>query len=276
MRIAVLMACHNRRGKTLACLGSLHAQALPAGVTLETWLVDDASTDGTAQAVVDAYPDVRLLRGDGSLYWCGGMRLAWPQAARTEPDSYLWLNDDVVLEPDAVQRLVNTGASVAAVRGVPVVVVGACRDPDTGAISYGGMRRPGRHPARLQRMEPGIDPLPCDTFEGNVVLVSADAFRLVGGMRAFSHAIADTDYGYRAWKAGCAVYMAPGVCASCAANRGGPVWRQADLPLRTRWRAILGPKGLPPSDWFRFLRAHAGWRWPFYWAAPYVRVLLGA
>ena len=79
IRIAAVMAVHNRRALTLACLDSLRTQQLP-GATLDVFVLDDASTDGTAEAVTQHHPDVRLLRGDGHLYYNGGMRRALDQA----------------------------------------------------------------------------------------------------------------------------------------------------------------------------------------------------
>ncbi len=96
MRISVLMTCHNRREKTVACLESLMRQEPVEGLELTVWLVDDGSTDGTAEAVQRVVPGIRLMTGSGSLFWCGGMRAAWAAAAGTQPEAYLWLNDDVI------------------------------------------------------------------------------------------------------------------------------------------------------------------------------------
>ena len=93
LRIAAVMAVHNRRDLTLACLDSLRAQQL-AGDTLDVFVLDDASTDGTAAAVLERHPDVRLLRGNGQLYWNGGMRRAFGEAMAADYDYYLWMNDD--------------------------------------------------------------------------------------------------------------------------------------------------------------------------------------
>ena len=102
LRIAAVMAVHNRRDLTLACLDSLRAQQL-AGGTLDVFVLDDASTDGTAAAVLERHPDVRLLRGDGQLYWNGGMRRAFGEAMAGDYDYYLWMNDDTELD-DGVRR----------------------------------------------------------------------------------------------------------------------------------------------------------------------------
>ena len=102
MRIAVVMTVFNRRAMTLACLEALRTQQVPDG-TVDVFVVDDGSTDGTAQAVVQHHPDVRLLHGDGQLYWNGGMRLALAEAMEGDYDYYLWINDDTRLDDDGVR-----------------------------------------------------------------------------------------------------------------------------------------------------------------------------
>ena len=42
-------------------------------VKLQVYLVDAGSNDGTAEAIEDQYPDIRLIRRDNTLFWCGGM-----------------------------------------------------------------------------------------------------------------------------------------------------------------------------------------------------------
>ena len=69
--IAVLMTCHNRKDKTLASIDSLFQQKMPADFRLEVYLVDDASTDGTAEAVTQKYPEVKVVEGNGSLFLNG-------------------------------------------------------------------------------------------------------------------------------------------------------------------------------------------------------------
>ena len=75
MKVIALATCHNRREKTLRALASLREQVLPDGTALQVCLVDDGSTDGTGAAVAEQFPEVKLLQGDGQLFWAGGMRL---------------------------------------------------------------------------------------------------------------------------------------------------------------------------------------------------------
>src|SRR5215203_4845952 len=112
-RVAALITCHNRREKTLLCLSALFDQDMLSKTTLEVYLVDDGSTDGTAEAVQAAYPEVKVWRGDGSLFWNGGMRLAFAEAMKVGYDYYLWLNDDTLLDDHAISSLLTTYRRVA-------------------------------------------------------------------------------------------------------------------------------------------------------------------
>ena len=134
--IAVLITCFNRRETTLRCLRSLAEQELPNGYALRVVLVDDGSSDGTADAVRREFPHAKVLEGDGSLYWVGGTLMAWNDARPA--DFYMWLNDDVQLRAGAVRTLINvheTSGDRAA------ITVGATCDPDAGKTCTGGMHR---------------------------------------------------------------------------------------------------------------------------------------
>lgn len=271
--VVTLMTCHNRREKTAGCLRSLRGQGGP-GVSLRVVLTDDGSTDGTARAAQEVWPGIRVVRGDGSLFWARGMAVA--EAAAPACDFFLWLNDDVVLDADAVSRLLTTYRELAEAHQ-EVIVVGAVRDPSTGAVTYSGVRRTSRlHPMRFTPVVPGDTPVPADTMHGNVVLVPRQVVERVGPIDgSFAHGMADFDYGLRAGALGVRIRVAPGTMGTCARN---PAAAHADpaLPLRVRWKLIRSPKGLPPGSWGRFTRRHAGPMWPVYWLLPYARLLLGA
>jgi GT2 family glycosyltransferase len=274
--IAVLLTCHNRKAKTLACLQNLFEQALPASILIRIYLVDDGSTDGTSESVRAAYPDVAIIPSDGTLFWSGGMRVAWQHATRIEPDFYLWINDDTCLRLGCLATLFATWKESAVTGREDCIVVASCCDPVTGEHTYGGQLVRGAHPARTTAILP--DPRhvkSCDTFEGNCVLVPKAAFKTLGILTRFQHAGSDTDYGLRATRSGVRLVVAPGYLAECSLNPPEDSWQCRDLPRRARWRKLVGRKGLPPQDWWRFLWAHAGVRALLYWPVPYVRVLIG-
>ena len=97
LKIAVLIVCHNRKEKTIKCLQKLYSQKNIENIKFKVFLVDDGSSDGTEHAISQSFPDVVIIKGNGNLFWAGGMRIAWNSAKKKQYDYYLWLNDDVFL-----------------------------------------------------------------------------------------------------------------------------------------------------------------------------------
>lgn len=266
MRIAVLLACHNRREKTLRCLTCLRDQVLGAEHDVVSFLVDDGSTDGTSEAVRARFPGVRLIRGDGSLFWNQGMRRAWEEAAREDFDAYLWLNDDTDLYPHALETLLETADLQRRQTGREGIVVASVREPRDGSVSFGAMDDRGQLP-------PVERPVPVRAFNGNCVLVTRGAFRALGNLSAaFRHSFGDVDYGLRAQRQGVPAWVAPGFLAECPGNPP-PSWQNPAVPLRQRWRAVHGPKGCPPAEAAVLFRLSYPLTWPLYLMRLYLRVL---
>lgn len=259
-RIAIAMACFNRRDGTLRCLESLYAQQNDA-IALAVHLLDDASSDGTAAAVSAAFPQTNVLGGTGHLFWGGGMRQAMAAATEKPLDFVLWLNDDVTLAPNALSNVLDAHRLAKADHGDgPHVIVGATADPATGAITYSGFRRRNTwHPAQLKRIAPIPGQLtPCDTMNGNCVLIPAELVRRIGLLdAAFPHQLGDIDYGYRARAAGASLWIAPDPIGTCAANPNNRPWLKPPT-IGARLAVLNSPRGLPFRAWITFLWRHAG------------------
>jgi GT2 family glycosyltransferase len=105
--IAVLLTCFNRKDKTIACLKSLlltienYNHNATDKLNLSIFLTDDACTDGTAKAAKEICQeeDIHIIKGNGNLYWAGGMRMAWNEALKHKQtwNFFLLLNDDTTL-----------------------------------------------------------------------------------------------------------------------------------------------------------------------------------
>jgi GT2 family glycosyltransferase len=266
MQIAVLLTCHNRRAKTISCLDALSAQCLPRHTELTIYLVDDGCTDGTAKAVVQRFPEVRIIPGDGNLYWSGGMRLAWCSAIEAaDYDAYLWLNDDVKLFPEAVAGLVTSWQNAAAA-GRPGIIVGSMCDPDSGRPAYGGY-------SRDKIIEPSYEMQTCDRINGNVLLVPREVFTVVGNLSPdFSHLYGDIDYGFRARKAGFELWVAPRFLGQCRRNPCPP-WADPSVPFSRRWRNLHSPTVYPLRENYVFSTRHYKWRGLIKILKLYLRVL---
>lgn len=276
--VAVILTCFNRRAKTLACIDAVLAQAARDDMSLDFFITDDASEDGTADALIDKRERIRLLKGSGSLFWNGGMRLAWADAMNGNYDFFLWLNDDTFLYPHALRQLFDTYHSVARSDGAAAIVVGST-DDGTGQTSYGGeWQRSGLRPLTLARVAPRETAQRCDTFNGNCVLISRAAVDVLGNLDpGFIHAMGDTDYGLRAKRAGIPMWVMPGYAGRCV-NDGDIAGGYGDwsLPLKVRLAKAMGPKALPWRPWRLLCQRHAGWLWPVYWGWPYVKIVATA
>jgi GT2 family glycosyltransferase len=272
--IAVLMTCHNRREKTLACLTALYRNTLPTGCTLTVFLVDDGSRDGTSEAVLDNYPDVNIIRGDGNLYWCGGMRAAFNAALNQRFDAYLLLNDDTMLFSTALNCLLDSYKYALTMEARPSMVVGSVVDPVTAALTYGGrISRGWMQPLYYDFVPPVSSPITCDTANANCLLVPSNIVEAIGNLDAvFTHGKADYDYGLRAKRKGFKTFVANAVVGECSDNPAEDPSKFNKLSLKQKWRYLTSPKQYPLYEWLIFTWRHAGVFWPFHWLRPYRRL----
>lgn len=278
MRVAVLMTCHNRREKTVAALRALGDCEVPGDLRLDVFLVDDGSTDGTKEEVKAHFSEVRVIQGNGSLYWNRGMHLAFATALADAYDGYIWLNDDTVLYRDAIKKVWAVASSLAGEKGREFILVGSTRDPVSHDLTYGGVVGDGSVlPFRYGLVVPAEAGLvSCDTMNGNFVYVPASAAERVGNLDpVFEHAMGDTDYGLRAGRLGVRLYVVPGYVGECGKNALAGGFRDRSLPISVRWRRIQQPKGLPFRSWLHFTRRHGGVLWPLYFVWPYLKVVMG-
>lgn len=277
LRVCILLTCFNRKEKTLACFAAIQANLQSSNMDLTAVVVDDGSTDGTAEAVCAKYPWAQVERTVGNLYWCRGMHDAFQIATRSSPDFYVWLNDDTILQTDALTRLVAIEQSLRAASSKPVLVVGSTVDHTTGEVTYGGsIRLSSLKRMRFARIQPTDAAQRCDAMNGNLVLVSKEAAELVGNLDpVFEHAMGDTDYALRANKLGVTVWLAPGIYGTCSNNDVAGTYMDSGIPLRRRWALMMHRKGLPWRSWLALTRRHAGPAWPIYFFWPYLSLVLG-
>ncbi len=256
MRIAVLLTTFNRKEKTIACLQCLEEQVLNGDVKLDLFLTDDASSDGTTDAVKARFPDAHVFHGDGSLFWAGGTRNSWEKALVTRPDFYLLLNDDTLLYPDALDRLLRNNSETAAKYGTDVISIGSTKDKASGQLSYGGRKLFSKRKLASYQVHSDTEAMECDLGNANIMLIPKNIVERIGILsKAFVHGIADFEYTMRSNRAGFKALVAPGIYGYCTRDHGKN-WRSSDTRLKDRIKYLYSPKGLAYKQYLYFIRTY--------------------
>lgn len=98
--VSILVVSFNTRDLTLACLRSVYEQT--AAENFELIVVDNASSDGSADAIAMEFPGVRLIRSPENLGFAQGNNVA---AEHAVGEYLLLLNPDTVVLDRAIDRL---------------------------------------------------------------------------------------------------------------------------------------------------------------------------
>jgi len=105
MKVSVVIPTYNLKDILLECLESVFGQDYP---DLEVIVVDNASVDGTADAVAEKYPQVNLIRNSENLGVTGGANTGVEEAT----GDYVWMVDhDNILEPNMLSEMVKLAES---------------------------------------------------------------------------------------------------------------------------------------------------------------------
>ncbi len=188
-----------------ACLDSLRRQTLAHDVVV----VDNASTDGTADLLRRDHPEVRTVRCARNTGFAGGVQAG---LEATDAQFVALLNNDAVADPGWLAALVEEAEAHPEAAAVTSRMYLAGREPpvlnNTGVIllptGYGADRDLGADEAT--RADAGE----VFGFSGGAALLRADAVRAVGGfpVPVFLY-YEDTDTSWRLRAAGWTIRYAP-------------------------------------------------------------------
>jgi GT2 family glycosyltransferase len=195
---------------TRACLDCLRGQDYPQ---VRTVVIDDGSTDDTAEVLVREYPEVTVLRGAGNLWWTGAISLGVEHVLRIagSADYIVTQNNDTLFAANWISTLVDLSR-----RHGGALVGSILRDwDDRRTLLSIGPVIDWRHATvmdlkqllgdaaaeQLCRSE-AIERI--DALPGRGTLIPAQVFRQIGGYRRriLPHYIADYEFAVRAKAAG--------------------------------------------------------------------------
>lgn len=246
--IAVLITCFNRKDKTLSCLKDIYGQVGIDEVSLDIYVVDGGSKDGTAEAVSIAYPQVNIAVCNG-LYWAGGMRAAWKNARQHKEYDYYWLlNDDTHLYPVCLSELLKADVYSIKTYGKQGIYVGSTCDIKTKKLTYGGIGN-GKW-----IVPDGKIYHECNLGNANIMMVSKQVYDTIGGFSSdYTHGIADYDYTLRACEAKMPVLLLPVYGGECE-NDHKTTWALPKSTLKQRIGYLYSPKGLAYKEYMIYIK----------------------
>lgn len=202
----IITAVHNRYDITKLFVDNLKKQNNQAFTLV---LVDDGSTDGTADMVIEALPHSIILKGDGNLWWGGALHKAYKYLSNgivKDTDNILICNDDIEFDKsfldDGIEKISENNHCLILSKAVDRI--------DGSLVSKACKRNPIT-----------ADMIPIDFGQkGNcgstrAAFMSGKAYVNIGGMHPIllPHYCSDVEYVMRAARKGypCVTYERP-VC----------------------------------------------------------------
>ena len=254
-RVSIVIVSWNALPLLQQCLPSVVATAYP---NLEIVLADNASTDGSAEWVRDAFPEVKIVRHPENWLFCRGNNAAIPH---TTGKYVMLLNNDVEVPPDWLGPLVRTMENepdVAAAQ--PKLLQYDDRDCFEYAGAAGGHLDALGYPFTRGRIFDTMEP---DTGQyddarnifwatGAAILLRRSALDEVGLLdERFEMHMEEIDLCWRLQRAGYRIRVEP---ESTAYHIGGgslPQGSPRKAYYNFRNSLLMLYKNLPPAEWRR-------------------------
>src|SRR5436309_8904348 len=110
--VYVAIVNYNGWSDTVECLSSLAKSTFNDFTTI---VVDNASKDGSAQRIREEFPDVEVLELDRNVGYAGGCNRVIQRALDFGASYCLVLNNDIIVDPNAIGFLVESNGARASV-----------------------------------------------------------------------------------------------------------------------------------------------------------------
>lgn len=254
--LSIIIVSYNVREELARCVDAVAPLCQDGAADL--WIVDNASSDGSADCIADHWPHARLIRNPRN----AGFAAAVNQGLAASNGTYaLLLNPDVVVTPDTLPAMLTFMAEYP---GCGIAAAQLLNADGSAQASVHAFPTPGRWIAeslfwnRMMRPVRRFDrPAPVDAVPGACLMARRRMIAEIGMLdeRFFLYA-EDVDWCLRARRAGWSVYLVPEALAThrlAQSSRDRPdagfVWlyRSRDLYMRkhfSRWERMISHAGL--------------------------------
>ena len=274
--IAVLYTCHNRKKKTIRSLVSLKNAIVAQNeiINVTIYLTDDGSSDGTAAAVREQFPEVIVLKGNGDLFWAGGMINSWKAALNKGHQGYLLLNDDTYITENIFEDIKITNIHSLKTYGEEGVYIGSTKNPNSEEFTYGGAILTNRFLYQFKFLKPDGTFQPCDLGNANIMYVAATVVEKVGILsKGYVHGIADYDYTLKCKKRKIPVLVMPNYCGKCERDTKWLYQGFESMSFKQRVKHLHSPTGIAFKSRLLFMRKFFPYRYPFFYLTGWFKVL---
>lgn len=278
IRIAVLSTCFNRKETTIRGISRLYevldrynakTEDEDKKIAIRVFITDDGA-DGTAEAVVESFPNKNILtkKGTGYLYWSRGIRLVWLEALKEDYDFYFMLNDDVYLLDNIFDELLFTHNYAIEKYRMAGVYEGSCKSStDPVKTTYGGYVLKNKYRKGHIRLDPSGIPQLIHLTNGNILIVHDSVVKKIGILyKGYIHS-ADLDYGLTAKEKDLPVLLMPNYCGICNDDHKNFLDIYVQLNFKER-RKALSRKGTPcfmKHDQLLYVLRHCWYYYPLKW-----------
>lgn len=287
MKIVAIVTCFNRCDKSIKCLQSLYSalgiynHKSSKKLTLEVYLTDDGCTDNTVQQIEEKIMPllpVTIIKGNGNLYWAGGMRAAWKEALKRkdEWDYYFLINDDVVFFENTFDELFNAEKYAIETFGKQGMYSGITCDIDNpNIITYSGRIRTNKLLGTKKQLVNTGTPQSCWQTNANILLVHKSVVDEIGIFyEGYQHTSCDYDYSVTAYEHKFPVLVTGNVCGACEfdhKDRKAEMEHITKMSLKER-KAFLTHPIRNYKDDITYSRRHTPFRTPLVWSGKMIRL----
>ena len=225
----------NKIGIAIACCNNLDVlkTTIPPIFNKEFFIVvfDDNSTDGTKDWLNQYFPEINYLEGNGLNWWGGSIAKAIDFCLKNQCDYILSLNADVSIDQNTIKKLVYSSIK----NDSPIVASLVVNNLDPKKIAWAGSKFIKIHKfipiyvskyikksgTKIKKIGEKIYDV--DEVHGRGVIFSKEVFKIIGNydVENFPHYGADTDFSFRAKKAGIRLIIDPSCISQVFINNTG-------------------------------------------------------
>ena len=247
--IYIITPIFNRKKFTKNYLKALEKQTVK---DFKVIIVDDGSTDGSAEMIEKEFPNVILLKEKGNLWWAEATNIGVRYAIEHGADYIMTLNDDTLPESDYIEKMLFWSNKK------PNALLGALAiDQASNKIIFGGERRDWKTGSSTfildtlsENERHGLHEV--SMFPGRGLLIPVKVFNKIGfyDSKNFPQTIADNDFTHRAVNNGFKIYCNYDAKIKIYPEESAMITLRKNKSLKNYYNHLFGMKGGGNLRWF--------------------------